>query len=242
MIWRLGLLVAVVLVTALAIAGVVDTATARLIVAVHAVLSFTALVLNVASRRRLRRALDQVKSTVPVVVREPLMTPRDDISTLMAEIRLLGFDLAGATDTTLAGPPVRTWILTEPSGDVWVEVGLAGTPIAVFLSQAAGGRFVETAYPTGAEIDVPELLAGPVRSSPADALATERERLAGLGGARQPVVTMDDYLAAEAAQRASNGGLRIRQHLERVVGPSIRDFATSLVVDAVCAGALVLAG
>jgi hypothetical protein len=53
---------------------------------------------------------------------------------------------------------------------------------------------------------------------------------------------MDDYLEAEAAQRASNGGLRIRQHLERVVGPSIRDFAISLVVDAAAAGALALAG
>jgi hypothetical protein len=183
-----------------------------------------------------------VKSTVPVVVHEPLMTPRDDVATLISEIRLLGFDLTGATDTTLGGPPVRTWILTEPAGDVWVELGFAGTPIAVFLSQAASGRFVETAYPTGADIDVPELLAGPVRSSPADALATERERLAGLGGARRRVITMDDYLQAEAAQRASNGGLRIRQHLERAVGPSIRDFAMSLVVDAVAAGALVLAG
>jgi hypothetical protein len=241
-IWRLGLLVAVVVVTALAIAGRLDTATARLIVAVHAVLSFTGLVLNLSSRRRLRGALERVKSTVPVVVHEPILTPPDDIATLIAEIRLLGFELTGATDTTLAGPPVRTWILTEPAGDVWVELGLAGTPIAVFLSQAVSGRFVETAYPTGADIDVPELLAGPVRSSPADALATERERLAGLGGARRPVVTMDDYLEAEAAQRASNGGLRIRQHLERVVGPSIRDFAISLVVDAAAAGALALAG
>jgi hypothetical protein len=238
---RLGLLLVVVAVTLLAFAGRVDVATARLVVILHAVLASTALVVNLASRRRLGRALQQIKSTVPVVVREPLLTPSNDIVGLIAEVRALGFDLAGATDTTLGGPPVRTWILTEPAGEIWVEVGFAGTPIAVFLSEARDGRFVETAYPSGATIDVPELLAGPVRSSPADALATERERLAGLGGPRRSVVTMDDYLAAEAAQRASNGGLRIRQHLERVVGPSIRDFAISLGVDAVALAALVVA-
>jgi hypothetical protein len=52
---------------------------------------------------------------------------------------------------------------------------------------------------------------------------------------------MDDYLAVEAVQRASNGGLRIRDHLEHVVGPSIRDFAISLVVDALALVALLVA-
>jgi hypothetical protein len=241
LIWRLGLAVAVVVVTGLAVAGFVDVATARLVVLVHAVLAFTGLVVNVASRRRLRRATELIKTTVPVVVSEAILTPRDDIAALIATVRGLGFDLAGATDTTLMGPPIRTWILTRPDGDVWVEVGVAGVPIAIFLSQARNGRFVETAYPSGATFDVPELLAGPVRSSPADALSTQRERLASLGGSRRTVATMNDYVDAERAQRASNGGLRIRQHLERVVGPSIRDFAFSLVVDVLSYGVLLVA-
>ena len=241
MILRLGLALAVVVVTALALAGRVDVGTARLVVIVHAVLAFTALVVNVASRRRLRRAMALMKTTVPIVVSEPILTPRDDLAALIPRVRELGFELIGGTDTTLAGPPVRTWIMTEPAGDVWVEIGFAATPIAIFLSQASGGRFVETAYPRGATIDVPELLAGPVSAGPPEALATQRERLAGLGGPARPVVTMDDYLAVEAVQRASNGGLRIRDHLEHVVGPSIRDFAISLVVDALALVALLVA-
>jgi len=238
---RLGLVVAVVIVTGLALAGRIDAGTARLLVLVHAILAFTALVVNVASRRRLLRAVELMKTTVPVVVNEPILTPRDDIATLIARVRDLGFDLAGATDTTLTGGPIRTWILTEPAGDVWVEIGVAATPIAIFLSEAAGGRFVETAYPRGSAIDAPELLAGPVASSPADALATQRERVTTLGGPARNVVTMDDYRSAEAVQRASNGGLRIRDHLEHVVEPSIRDFALSLVVDTLALGVLLLA-
>ena len=241
MILRLGLALAVVVVTALALTGRVDVGTARLIVIVHAVLAFTALVVNVASRRRLRQAMGLMKTTVPVVVTEPIWTPRDDVAALMGRVRQLGFELVGGTDTTLGGPPVRTWIMTEPGGDVWVEIGYAATPIAIFLSEGRGGRFVETAYPRGSSIDVPELLAGPVSSSPADALATQRERLAGVGGPARRVTTMDDYLAVEAVQRASNGGLRIRDHLERVVEPSIRDFALSLVVDTLALAALLVA-
>jgi hypothetical protein len=232
MILRLGLMLAVVVVTALAVAGRVDPNTARLSVYGFTVFSIVALVVNVTSRNRLRASIDLMKTTVPIVVHEPILTLPDNIGPLIAGVNALGFDLVGATDTTLKqDKPIRTWILTEPAGDAWVEVGFAGTPIAIFLSQAAGGRFVETAYPRGATIDDPSLLASPVGSSVADALAAQRERLTKEGGPGRQVVTMDDYLSAEATQRASNGGLRIRDHLARVVDPSIRDFAVSVVVD-----------
>ena len=51
---------------------------------------------------------------------------------------------------------------------------------------------------------------------------------------------MPDYMAFEVDQRASNGGMRIRQHLDRVVEPAIRDFAISLVVDTIALGALIV--
>ena len=51
---------------------------------------------------------------------------------------------------------------------------------------------------------------------------------------------MADYLAVEATQRASNGGMRIREHLDRVVEPAIRDFAISLVIDTIALGALLV--
>ena len=119
-------------------------------------------------------------------------------------------------------------------------MGYAGIPIAIFLSEARGGRFVETSYPRGATIDVPQLLAGPVprarptRSRPS---ASGSRRSAAQGGAS---VTMADYMAFEVDQRASNGGMRIRQHLDRVVEPAIRDFAISLVVDTIALGALIV--
>jgi len=240
---RLGLALAVVLITLLALLGRIDPATAQLLVLVHAVLAFTALVVNVASRRRLRRSIDLMKTTMPVPVDrgvEPILVPPDNLAELIVRLHELGFELIGATETTLRDNPVRTWILTEPAGAVFVEVGYAATPIAIFLSEARGGRFVETAYPRGATIDVPQLLAGPVGSSPADALATQRERLALLGGPARGVVTMADYLAVEADQRASNGGMRIRQHLDQVVEPAIRDFAISLVIDTIALGALLV--
>jgi hypothetical protein len=241
MILRRGLALAVIVVTALALMGRVELPIARAVAIPGAALSATALVISVMSRNRLRMSADKIKSTVPVAVREPILMPPDNLADLIASVRALGFELVGATDTTLRAKPIRTWMLTESAGEVWVEAGFAATPIAIFLSEANGGRFVETAYPRGSTIDVPQLLAGPVASSPADALATQRERLAAEGGPGRRVVTMDDFLAAEATQRASNGGLRIREHLARVVEPSIRDYAISVAVDVVAIVVLVVA-
>lgn len=237
---RLGILVAVVVVTILALIGRIDVATARLIVVVHAVLAFSALVLNVTARRRLVRALAEIQTAAPVAATDPILVPPPDAAGIIAAVRDLGFELAGATDTTLLGRSIRAWIMTRPAGDIWAEVGVSSAPKAIFLSKGRGGRFVETAYPFGSAIDVPELLAGPVKSSPADALATQEQRLAAEGGPGRSVITLDDYLDAEQDQRASNSGLRIRQHLDRDIGPSIRDFALSLVVDTIALGALLV--
>ena len=236
---RLGFIAAAVVVAALGLAGVLDGSTARLIVALHGFVALTALIVNVWSRSRLQRAVDQIRSATSIPVNEPLLTPPSEVADLIAKIRPSGYDLVGAIDTSLGGgKPIRTWILTEPTGDVWIEVGLAVTPMAVLLSQATSGRFVETAYPRGVEIDEPELLAGAVKSSVPDALGQQRERLTSEGGPGRHVVTMDDYLEAERVQRVTNGGLRIKSHLARVVGPSIRDFAIAVVVDAVALGLL----
>jgi hypothetical protein len=241
MILRPGLAIAVVVVTVLAVAGRVDPAIARAVAITLGMFSATALVLSIISRNRLRKSADLMKTTVPAVVGDPILMPPDNLATLIADVRALGFELMGATDTTLRDRPIRTWILTEAAGDVWVEAGFAATPIAIFLSHAKRGRFVETAYPRGATIDAPQLLAGPVASSPAEALATQRERLAAEGGPGRHVVTIDDYLSAEASQRASNAGMRIREHLTRVVEPSIRDFAISVVVSVVAIVVLAVA-
>ena len=238
MIWRLGLPIAAAIVVALAVAGILGSGVALTIAIFVTGVTVVALVVNVLSRRRLLRALAEIKTAAPVVAPDPLLTPPDDAAEIIATVRSLGFDLAGATDTTLLGRSVRAWIMTRPDGDVWAEVGVAAAPKAIFLSQARTGRFIETAYPFGSDIDVPELLAGPVASCAGDALATQQGRLAAAGGPGRSVVTIADYVDAEQAQRASNGGLRIRQHLDREIRPSIRDYSIALVIEAIALGVL----
>jgi hypothetical protein len=237
-IWRVGLAASALVLAALAVAGILDPAIALVIVVLDSMLTVVALVVYVASRRRLLRALGEIKTAAPVVVPDPILMPPDDVAAIIATVRGMGFELAGVTETTLLGRTIRAWIMTRPAGDIWAEVGVTAAPKAIFLSQARTGRFLETGYPFGSQIDVPELLAGPVGSSAADALATQQGRLAAAGGPGRSVVTIDDYLDAEQAQRASNGGLRIRQHLDREVRPSIRDYSIALVVDAIALGVL----
>jgi hypothetical protein len=146
--------------------------------------------------------------------------------------------MGGATDTTLGGPPIRTWVLLEPSGETWVEIGSAAQPMAIFLSESSGGRLIETSFPYGETIDDPKLRARPVATSPKDALETHREAVREAGGSRRSVVTLDDYLAAELDQRHQTGGMRIRAHLETNVEPAIRDWSISVAVDVLAFAAL----
>jgi hypothetical protein len=235
---RLALAVLVAVLTALAVAGRIDDGLTWTVVFGHSVVSVVSLVINVVSRRSLRRSIERIRSATPMVAGGLVEAPPLDVAALIAAIRALGFDLVAATDTSIGGRPIRTWVLLEPAGDTWIEMGLAGGPIAIFLSEMSGGRLVETSFPKGATIDDPRLLARPVATSPADALAAHRKTVAALGGSRRRVATVDDYLAAEGDQRTRTGGMRIRDHLERVVEPSIRDWAISVGVDAVAFVAL----
>jgi hypothetical protein len=238
MTFRIALAIAVAALAALAVAGRADAALTRTIVAGHAVIGVAALILNIVTRRRLRDAVTRVQTATPVVATGIVEAPQLDTADLIAAVRSLGFELAGATDTMLRDAPIRTWVLLEPSGETWVEVGHASVPIAIFLTVVSGDRLVETSFPRGATIDDPRLLAAPIATSPADALAAHRRIVASLGGGRRPVSTLDDYLVAEAEQRVRTGGMRIRDHLARVVEPSIRDWAISVAVDAVAMAAL----
>jgi hypothetical protein len=236
---RLGLALAVAATTLIAIASPSFDPTVVIIVSFGTAASIVGLVNGIAARRRLTGIVDRVRAAAPVVVPGPIVLPRPDAASVLAEVRHLGFDLIGATDTTLDGPPIRTWILAEPSGDTWVEFGIAGRPMAVFVSEGAA-RFVETAYPRGEPIDDPLLLSQAVTSNEADALAVHREAVAAAGGATRHVTTMDDYLAVEREHRERTGGMRIRSYLERVVGPSIRDWTICLVVGVVALVALLV--
>ncbi|HEV8546116.1 MAG TPA: hypothetical protein VGQ64_07465 [Candidatus Limnocylindrales bacterium] len=238
MIGRLALAVTVAILTALSVAGRIDEGLTWTIVFGHSIVGVVSLVVNVVSRRSLRRSIERIRSSTPVVAGGLVEAPPLDVATLIARIRQLGFDLAGATDTTIGGGPIRTWVMLEPTGETWIEIGTAGGPIAIFLSQVTDARLVETSFPTGATIDDPRLLAKPVATSPEDALAEHRKTVAGLGGSRRTVATLDDYLAVELDQRARTGGMRIQDYLDRVVEPSIRDWAISVAVDAVAFVAL----
>ena len=243
MIRRLGLAVVVAGLTTLAVAGRVDEGLTRLVVLSHSAMGLAALALTVRTRRGLRRAMAGIKAATPVVATGLIDAPPEDAAELIAEIRHLGFELAGVTDTDLLERTYRTWLLVEATGEAWVEVGRVLRPMAVFLSEVGTGKLIETAYPQPAmPIDDPRLHARGVSTSVADTLAEHRAAVGAAGGSRRHVLTMDDYLAAEGDQRERTGGMRIRAYLDQVVDPSIRDWAISVVVDVVAFLALTFLG
>ena len=238
--FRLALIVGVAALTILSIrSDRVDTPILLLVIGGTAA-SIVGLINGIVSRRRLVAAADRIKAAVPAVVPDPVEPPSPDLAAEIETIRRLGFQLVGATDTTMSGHTVRTWILTEPSGDVWVEVGLTLLPMAIFLSDAASGRFIETAYPTGEPIDDPNLFSEVVGSHEEEALTVHRTAVRDAGGAVRRVVTMDDYLTAEDEHRNRTGGMRLRAYVERVVRPSIRDWSIGLVIGLVALAALLV--
>jgi hypothetical protein len=162
--------------------------------------------------------------------------PRTDVAELISELRKLGFEIVGATDTTLAGgQPIRTWVLTDSSGPgtTWIEVGIARTPIAIFLSRAGDGRFLESSFPGGATIDVPNLLARPIGGSVEETLAGHRATLDEWTSSSGPplvVRTLDEYRRVEDELRERTGGMRIAHYIESVVDPSLRRWAISAAI------------
>jgi hypothetical protein len=236
---RLGLALAVAVITAATVvSGRFEPAVVTL-VSLSTAASIVGLAVSLWNRRRLSAIVDRIRTAAPVVANDPIaFPPPRDIGAAIATVRGLGFELAGATDIALDDNLIRTWILVEPSGDAWTEVGMGVTPMAIFVSDGGGGRFVETAYPMGEPIDDPRLLSQAVGRSEAAALTAHRAAVAAEGGVRRQVRTMDEYIAVEAEHRDRTGGMRIRSHLERVVRPSIRDWSISLVVDVVALAAL----
>jgi len=234
---RIALILAVAGLTLMSVrSGRVDPAVV-LVVSASTAASIVALVSAITSRRRLEASIARVRSAVPVVVEQSVEPPQDDVAEEMTRVRALGFDLAGATDTTVGRRTIRTWVLVESTGETWVELGRTFIPIAIFLSDV-GPRFVETAFPTGEPIDDPSLLSQVVGDSEETALTAHRAAVAQAGGAVRRVRTIDDYLAAEADHRERTGGMRIASYLQRVVRPSILEWAVSLVVDVVALAVL----
>jgi hypothetical protein len=238
---RIALILAVAGLTLMSVrSGRVDPAVV-LVVSASTAASIVALVSAITSRRRLEASIARVRSAVPVVVEQSVEPPQEDVAEEMTRVRALGFDLAGATDTTVGRRTIRTWVLVESTGETWVELGRTFIPIAIFLSDVlsdVGPRFVETAFPTGEPIDDPSLLSQVVGDSEETALTAHRAAVAQAGGAVRRVRTIDDYLAAEADHRERTGGMRIASYLQRVVRPSILEWAVSLVVDVVALAVL----
>jgi hypothetical protein len=191
--------------------------------------AFGGLGFRLVQRRELRRLVGVVRSTEPTVPEGILEAPEPKLAVLIADVRRLGFELAGATDTLVSRKvSVRTWVLTEPDGRIWVEVGVAGPPQAIFLSQSADGRFLETTSRPVAAIDHPDLFVQSVATGPADALELHRRTLAEWTAARgvgRTVRSLEDFLAVEPEVRARTGGLRLEAHVARFVEPALRRWA-----------------
>jgi hypothetical protein len=196
-------------------------------------------------RSTLEGAAAQVRGAQSVLVTNA-DSPCDDVAVLLGDMRRLGFELIAATDTVVGRrPPIRVWILAESAepATTWVEVTIARTPIAVFLSRAGDGRFLETSFPRGATIDEPALLAHPVETSLSDALGDHRAVLAELTsktGSPLVVRTFDDYRLVEAEMRERTGGMRITAYISHIVTPAIRRWAICAAIGVVGLWSLVL--
>jgi hypothetical protein len=225
-----------VLVLAAVVAGAPNRATLSQIVVVATVVAMIGVVVLLSRRAALQRALAEIRAAQSVVATGPIDAKRDDVAALIDELRRLGFELVGATDTMIgARPPIRTWVMTEGGwpGTTWVEVGIARTPVAIFMSRAADGRFLETVFPDGATIDHPNVLTRPVETSVADALAGHRAVLAEWTSRLGPSIavrTLNDYRQVEPELRARTGGLLIASHLERVVEPGLQRWAINATI------------
>ena len=206
------------------------------IVVTAASLSIVCVLLVLRRRAALRRTIAEIRQAESVVTSGLIDAPRRDVAEVIGELRRLGFAMIGATDTSIAGRgPIRTWVLTDTTGPAttWVEVGIARTAIAVFLSRAGNGRFLETAFHRGESIDNPDLLVRPVWTSIDDALREHRATLdewASQSGPPRVVRTLEEYREVETELRDRTGGMRIAAYVERVVEPSLRYWAISAAI------------
>jgi len=216
------------------------------IVVTAASLAIVCVLLVLRRLAALRRTIAEIRQAESVVTSGLIEAPRRDVAEVIGELRRLGFAMIGATDTSIAGrEPIRTWVLTDTAGPAttWVEVGIARTAMAVFLSRAGNGRFLETAFHRGESIDNPDLLVRPVWTSIDDALREHRATLAEWASQSGPplvVRTLDEYREAETELRDRTGGMRIAAYVERVVEPSLRYWAISAAIATVAFFVVVL--
>ena len=127
-----------------------------------------------------------------------------------------------------------TWLSVRAP---WFRALVKSEPTLIFRD----GRFLETTTRGGELIDHPALYARTLKADPAGAFDTHRKILAEWEAASGPgrvVLTLDDYLAAEQAQRDLTGGLRIATFLERVVDPGIRHWAAATAISVAAIAAL----
>ena len=208
------------------------------------VLAGVSLVLSLFRKQQLQRALARIHTAAPVVAEGLIQAPPLEVAQLIGELRRLGFEMIAVTDTRIgAGKPIRTWVMTGDPGTTWIEVGLGRAPMAVFLSQSQTGRFLETTARNGESIDNPKLLARGLTTTLDDALESHRTTLdqwQAASGPARVVLTLDDYLAAEADQRHLTGGMRIASFIERVVDPGIRSWLVSVAIGGAATAALLL--
>lgn len=197
-----------------------------------AIVAGVAAVLSVMRRRSLTAAIGRLRDAAPVRVTGLAAAP-PGVDRMLGELRGLGLDLIGATDTTIAGQePIRTWVVTGEPWTTWAEVGATGAGMVVFLSQGATGRFLETTSRGGEQIDRPALLARTIDAGLAEALTAHRATIdewTQESGTPRTVRTMDDYEEAEAGLRRTTAGMRIAAHIERVVIPGIRAWTAAAI-------------
>ena len=238
--------VGAIIAVAVVIADPASIATIFPIVVTAAAIAIALVVVTIRRRATLRGKIAEMRSAESIVATGLIEAPRRDVAELIGELRRLGFATVGATDTSLGGgEPIRTWVLTDNTGPAttWVEVGTAPTAVAVFLSRAGNGRFLETPFLRAEMIDHPDLYVRPVWAGVDIALREHRTILAEWESQSGPplvVRTLDEYREVETELRDRTGGMRIAAYVERVVEPSLRRWAICAVIGTVAFFVVVL--
>ena len=151
--------------------------------------------------------------------------PPPSVAALMTQLSALGFSRIGARSTVLPGYQRRfEWNMVDEPTTTYVSMGTVmnkpGGVLMICYSAFADGAFVDTSYPDGATVRRRDLFAAPAGSTPEEAVAEHRRRIADFARQHGPPLenrSMADLLKRDDTYRRRHGGATLRTRVYRFV-------------------------
>jgi hypothetical protein len=153
-------------------------------------------------------------------------SPPPAVAALATRLHDLGFRRIGERSTVLPGDKRRfEWDMVDELTTTYVSLGAAGPSLGGVLmicySAFADGAFVDTSYPSGATVQREDFYAAPGGSTPEEAVAEHRRRVALFSSRHGPALpngSMADLLVRDDTYRRRHGGITLRTRVYRFVG------------------------